>query len=159
MSHSRSRVTRSLAVIVRSERLILRRHLEALRRQLAIAVVASILGAIGLVMLNVAGFYALWSALGPALAALIVALVNLGLAGLLIVVASGATADRDLAPVVEVRDMAIADLQGEAELTVEEARYLAGSLRRFLRDPMGSIGVGLIGPLIAVLLNSLRSGK
>ncbi|WP_116132341.1 phage holin family protein [Tropicimonas sp. IMCC34043] len=154
-----SRIGRNIAVIVKSERMIARRHMAVVRRQTIIAGAALILGAVGLVMLNIAAFYSLWSSLGPALAALIVAAVNLVLTGLLLVWAGGLSAEADLAEITQMRDMAIADLQGDAESAVEEVNDIVLGLRRIARDPLGAISMSVIGPLVAIVLQVLRSDK
>ena len=41
-------------------------------------------------------------------------------------------------------------------ISTEEARDLAEDIRRMARDPFGSIGAGLIGPALALLVKSLK---
>lgn len=151
-----SRIGRNISILLRAERLIARRQMALMRRQTGMAAAAAILGAVGLVMLNVAGFFGLSEVMQPALAALVVAVVNLVFAAILLIWARGLSADREVEQVTEVRDMAIADLEGEVEDAAAELRELAENLRRMAKDPLGTAGASLIGPLLSMLLKHLR---
>lgn len=151
-----NRISRNLSIIVRSEKLIARRQLAAIGRRAGILGAAAILGAMALIMLDIAGYLALAAVMAPAWAALLVALVNVVLAVLLVAISGNLTAERDIREVCEVRDMAIADLESEVVLATAEARDLAAALRKLARDPWGSMGSSLLGPLLSILLKALK---
>jgi len=151
-----SRISRNISIILRSERLIAQRRLAVLRRQTGLMAAAGIVGGIGLIMLNVAAYLALSTWTSPAVAALIVSVVNLGVAAILISVASNANPDADIAPVAEVRDLAMEDLEGEVMDATAEARDLAQNVRRMARDPLGFGGAGVAGTLISTILKNVK---
>lgn len=154
-----NRISRNIAIILGAERMIVRRNMAVLRNQTGIMVLAALIGAIGLVMLNIAAFTWLKTLWSPPMAALAVALVNLALAGLLLVIATRMSAAPGLEPVIELRDMALKDLEGEMQGLVDEVRDMGANVRRMARNPLGSALPGLLVPLISALLKSLRQSK
>ncbi|MEM8581553.1 MAG: hypothetical protein AAGF50_10200, partial [Pseudomonadota bacterium] len=112
---------------------------------------------IGLLLLNAAAYLALSTMVSPAASALIVALVNIALAAVLISVATSINAEADVAPVAEVRDLAIEDLEAEIKDATEEARELADSVRRLARDPLGIAGSGAVGAIVSAVLKNLKN--
>ncbi|WP_068115490.1 phage holin family protein [Tropicimonas marinistellae] len=151
-----SRIGRNLSVILRSERLMAQRRLALVQRRTTLTVVAAIFAGIGLVLLNVAAVYALLPVLGPAMSSLVIALVNLALAGVLIAIVARSSVDREIAPLAEVRDMAVEDLEAEFDKTTEEARELVESVHRIARNPLGTAGLGILGPLLELLMKNLK---
>ena len=79
-----SRISRNISIILRSERLIAQRRMAVLRRQTGMMAAAGIAAGVGLVMLNVAAFFAHVEHLSQPLSALIVALANMAIAAILI---------------------------------------------------------------------------
>lgn len=152
-----NRISRNLSIIVRSERLIAQRRLAVLRRQTVIMAAAGVVAGIGLLLLNAAAYLALSTMVSPAASALIVALVNIALAAVLISVATSINAEADVAPVAEVRDLAIEDLEAEIKDATEEARELADSVRRLARDPLGIAGSGAVGAIVSAVLKNLKN--
>ncbi len=151
-----SRISRNLSIILRSERLMAQRRIAVLRRQTAFMAAAGVVAGLGLIMLNVAAYLALSTWTSPAIGALIVAAVNLGLAAVLVSIASNVNLDAELAPVAEVRDIALEDLEAEVTNATTEARELAQNVRRMARDPFGIGGVGAAGALISALLRNTK---
>ncbi|MCF6232035.1 MAG: hypothetical protein L3J36_02850 [Rhodobacteraceae bacterium] len=100
-------------------------------------VVAGLVAVIGLVMLNVAAFYWLETLWSPSLAAPAVALANMGLAGVLAVIASRQNPQAGLEPMTELRDLAIEDVKKEVQGWVNKVRDVAGNVRRMASTPMG----------------------
>lgn len=142
------RVHNNLLVILRAERMIARRHVTVLRNQTGLLLFAGFVATIGLVMLNLAAYQALSTVMGSQYAALIVALVNLGIAGGLAWAAMRMSADRDLTAITELRDLAIADLEAEVDEVADEAQQIAGNLRRIVRDPLGSVAAAVLGTIL-----------
>jgi hypothetical protein len=151
-----NRISRNISIILRAERMIARRHMAVLRNQTGILVFAALVGAIGLVMLNIAAFYWLNTSWSPSAAALMVALVNLVLAGGLVTIASRQSPETGLGEITELRDLAIEDLENEVQEFVSEVRDVAGNVRRIASDPLGTALPTLALPLITTLLQSLR---
>ena len=142
------RVHNNLLVILRAERMIARRHVTVMRNQTGLLLFAGFVASIGLVMLNLAAYQALSTVMGSQYAALIVALVNLGIAGGLAWAAIRMSADRDLTAITELRDLAIADLEAEVDEVADEAQQIAGNLRRIVRDPLGSVAAAVLGTIL-----------
>ncbi len=151
-----NRISRNISIIVRSERLIAQRRLAVLRKQTGMMAAAGIAGGVGLLMLNAAGYLALATVVSPAAAALIVAIVNIALAAILVSVATNTNAEADVAPVAEVRDLALEDLEAEIRAATDEARDLADSVRRMARDPLGIGGSGAIGAIATAVIKNLN---
>jgi hypothetical protein len=152
-----SRIGKNLNIILRSERIMARRRMAVLRNQTGLVAFAGLVAGIGHIMLNVAAFYALRDNMAPQNAALIVGLGNLLLAAALIIAATRMTAEAELEPVSELRDLAISDLESELEGIIEEGRDLSATLRRMASNPVGSLLPVLIGPLVSALMKSTRT--
>lgn len=151
-----NRISRNLSIILRTERMIARRQMEITVRQIGLVAFAALVSLIALVMLNMAAFYALDARLSPQWAALLVALGNLALALVLVVIAGRLKPGRELEPVTELRDLAIAELEADAEAAVAEARELSENVRRIARDPLGAALPSLLGPLLSILLGGRK---
>lgn len=92
-------------------------------------------------------------------AAGIVAAANLALAVALALCAAGMSAEKELEALVEMRDMAMGDIEAEVDTAIAEAAELAENVRKLARDPFGSALPNLAGPLIALLLKSMKKDK
>lgn len=145
------RFSRNLTTIYRTERLISRRRFAVVRNQTALVALAGIAALIGMILLNVSFFFLLQERVSGAAAAGILAAGNIALAALLALTAKRMNIEQEIAPVVELRDMAIADLEADVDEATQEIREMAGSLRGLQRDPLGSIST-LIVPLLTALL-------
>lgn len=149
-----NRISRNITIILRAERLITRRRFAVLISQTGLLAFAVLVAVLSLVMLNVAAFLSLQENMAPQNAALLVSMVDGILAITTILVASRMTADKELEPVVELRDLAIEDLEAELQDVVTEARDLSANVRRMASDPFGSMIPSLIGPLLSLLARS-----
>jgi len=143
--------SRNLTIIYRTERLIARRSLAVFQTQITLGVLAGVAALIGLVLLNVSLFFVLQALMSPAGAAAILSALNIALAGLIAITANRMSVEREIAPAVEVRDMAIEDLERDIEDASQEIRDIANGLKGLGRDPLGSLSTLLI-PLIGALL-------
>ena len=151
-----NRISRNLSIILRSERLIAQRRLAVLRRQTGMMVAAAIVGGIGLIMLNAAAYLALSSWTSPAVSALIVAVANLALAALLASIATNTTAEAEITPVAEVRDLAMEDLEAEMQGAAQEVRELTNNVRRVASDPLGIGGAKVLGTALTTILKNIK---
>jgi hypothetical protein len=151
-----SRISRNISIILRSERLIAQRRMAVLRRQTGMMAAAGIAAGLGLVMLNAAAYLALVEHQSPPFSALIVALANIAIAGILISTANKQNADAEVSGVAEVRDIAMEDLEMEVQEAAEEVKVLAQSVHKMARDPLGMIAPGLIGAFANALVKNLK---
>ncbi len=151
-----SRVGRNVSIALRAERIIARRRIAVMRTQTGMMAFAGLVAGIGVIMLNVALFFWLATTYGNALAAGIVAVANFVLAVLVAWAAAKKSAETELEPVIEVRDLAVEDIEAEVGDALSEARDLADNVRRMARDPFGTAGVGLIGPALSLLAKTLK---
>ncbi|NOD46516.1 MULTISPECIES: hypothetical protein [unclassified Ruegeria] len=148
-----SRLSRNLVTIYRTERLIARRRLAVVQQQTILFGIAGIAALLALVLLNLALFFALQSTMSPASASAVLALGNLGFAGLLVLIARRSSVEDEVAPAVEVRDMAIADIEDELEEVATEAREVVQAVKSIGSNPLGSATTVLV-PLISMLIKS-----
>ena len=146
-----NRISRNLSLVYKAERLIARRRFAVVQGQTVMMAISAIVGLIGLVLTNVAFFFVLEARMSPAAAAGILAAVNLGLAIVLATMASRLSAEREIAPAVEVRDMALAELEAEIDEATQEVRHLVDSVKNVRRDPLGSVSTLLVPVITAAL--------
>ncbi|WP_299923553.1 phage holin family protein [uncultured Pelagimonas sp.] len=151
-----SRISRNISIVMRSERLIAQRHLAVLRQQTMLMAAAGIAAGVGLIMLNVSAYLALSDVVSQPVAALIVALVNIVLAGFLISMAGKSNAEQETAPVAEVRDMALEDLEAEVRSAAQEAKAATDAIRQMASNPLGAIAPGLAGTVASAVIKNLK---
>jgi hypothetical protein len=151
-----NRVGRNISVALRAERVIAQRRVAAIRKQTGMMAFAGLVAGIGVVMINVAAFFGLATSLGNAWAAVVVAMANFAIAALVALLASRADAEKDLDSVIEVRDLAMEEIEAELGDALDEARDLAANVRRIARDPLGTAGLGLIVPVLTLLAKTLK---
>ncbi len=156
IQRSGNRIGRNINIALRAERVIARRRMAVIRSQTGLLAFAGLVAGIGVIMLNVAVFFWLANNYGNAPAAGIVAAANFAIAVLLGVLASRMSAEKELEPVLEVRDLAMEDIEGEVGDALAEAKDLADNVRRMAKDPFGSAGVSLIGPALSILAKTLK---
>ena len=149
-----NRISRNLTILFRTERLIAQRQMAVLRAQTGLVAFAGLVAGIAIIMLNVAIFYALGTVMAAQYAALLVALGNALVALVLVAIASRMSAEKELEPATEVRDMALAEIEADLNEVAEEARELTRNVSRMARDPLGTALPALIGPLLSLLLKS-----
>ena len=147
-----NRIGRSISIAWRSERLITQRRIEVIRNQTGLMAAAGLVAGIGLIMLNVAAYFALAARMSPQAAALVVALVNFALAVILAVYANRISAEAEVRGAIEVRDMAIEDLEAEIESATREVQDLIVEARQVMKNPLGSALPGIVGPIVSELL-------
>jgi hypothetical protein len=151
-----NRIYRNLSIALRAERLIAQRKMKVVRTQAGLMAAAGIVAGIGLIMLNVAAYFALTTKVSPQLAALIVALANFVIAIVLGVYASRINADSDVRVATEVRDMAIEDIETEVDDATHAVKEVVEDVRQLVKNPLGSALPSVVGPLASALLKSGR---
>lgn len=151
-----NKFSRKISIAMRAERMIAHRRMEVIRTQTALMAAAGIVAGIGLIMANVAAYFALTTALSPQTAAFIVALVNFALAILLGVCAGRMNADADVRGAIEVRDMAVEDIEADVEDALQDVKDAVTDVRQLVKNPLGSALPSIIGPLLGILMKSGR---
>lgn len=152
-----NRISRNISIVLRAERLIAQRHLAVLRRQTGLMAAAGIAAGVGLIMLNVSAYLALSQTMPQPSAALIVALVNMALAVLLVSLANKSNVEQETAPVTEVRDMALEDIEAEMRGFADEAKATADAVKKMASDPFGAIAPGVAGTVAKAVIKNLKS--
>lgn len=151
-----NRISRNISIILRAERLIAQRQLAVAAKRTGFYAAAGLAVGLAVIMLNVAGFFWLSETMSKSLAAIIVAGVNFVLAVILALVANSMTAETDTSAAVELRDMALHDIEDEVRDNVTEARNMIVGLKR---DPIGMLSPDIISTVLGVLLRYARRGK
>ncbi len=146
-----NRISRNLAIIYRTERLITRRRLAVIQQQTVLMALAGVAALAGLILLNITLYLVLSTWVSPAVAAGILTVANLVLAALLALVAGRTNMEKEIAPAVEVRDMAIADIEDELEGMAVETRELVNSVRKISANPLGALSTLLVPILTAAM--------
>ena len=138
-----------IQIIARAEMALLQIRAERVAGRSTLFIVAMVFALLALAMLNFAAFHAIAPGQGPALAALFVALIDLGAAVITIAAArkAGPTESQErLAR--EIRELAYTELNRDVEQVQAEVQETVAEVRR-LRSSVQGIGalVGLVGKL------------
>lgn len=157
---------RDLRLLGKAEALILNAGLELALRRGALLLLASLIAAFGLAMLDVAAFFALRANWGAIDAAAAVGVADIAIAGALAILASRSGAGPGLDFALEVRREALAAIASDAaalrapldELR-SDIRGMSDSVRGFLHNPLGGASGKLLIPAILALIRSLRGDK
>ena len=148
------RLINNLRVLWRTERAIAEIKLRHVLARSALHIAAAVLALVGLLMFEVAAFYALsdiWNTIGAALA---LGLLNIVLAGILVLVADRKTPGRELELANEVHRNTMDALQADARLLQADL----GAITQALRHPFDG-AAALIVPLATMLMNSIKKPK
>lgn len=156
IERSGNRISRNAHIALRAERVIARRRLAVFRTQTGLMAFAALVAGIGIVMINVGLFFWMAETYGNAAAGGLLALANFVLAAVLASVAAKMTAEPELEPVIEVRDLAIEDIEAEIDDGLKEVKHLADNVSRIAKDPFGAASTNLLGPLLSILVNTLK---
>lgn len=146
-----NRISRNITTIYRTESLIARRRLAVIQTQTILMVLAGLIAVIGLAFINVCFYFVLSEWLSPAASAGLLGGVNVVLAAVLASAAGQMNVEQEIAPAVEVRDMAISDLEAEIQSVGGDVRQVIGHLKSVPKDPFGSL-ITLLLPLLTSLL-------
>jgi hypothetical protein len=152
-------LARSLKIAWRSERLLIENEFRLTLQKMQLGALAGLVGILGLVMINVAAFYALVPHVGQPLAALCVGAVDLVLAALLIVRVASLKPAPEVEMVKEVRAMAFADIEDELSLAEAELAELKNEVHAFVRNPMDTLLPAAITPLLEAVIRGIAAKK
>jgi hypothetical protein len=141
-------VVKHLRVLWRTDRIIADIRLRHLLLGLGLRAFAALIAAFGLLMLELAAYFALvqiWSAIAAAAA---LGAINFVIAGILFIVAGRAPSGRDIELANEIHGASIEALQ-------LEARALQAQVSGAVHHPLSTV-VPVLVPLIAIIIKSLR---
>jgi len=149
------RFLNNLRVLWRTERAIAEIKMRHVIARSGLNAAAGLLAVIGLLMFEVAGFYALREYWNTIVAALILGLVNFVIAGILVLIADRKRPGRELELANEIHDTTMQALQTDARLLQADI----ASFGQALRHPLDSALPSLIIPLATMLVNFLKKPK
>lgn len=144
-----SRIVRNVSVLIRAEQLIARHHIDSLRRQTGLVLVAGVAAAFAAAAVNVGIFFVIEPQLGAAGAAFTLAGINALIAIILVLLARNTKPGDEITAAEELRDVALADLEAEV------ASVMSG-LRAARNDPLGTMAPGLASAVVSALLKARK---
>jgi len=150
-----NRLSQNLTTVYRTERIIARRRLAVVQQQTMLMALAGLAALAGLILLNVALFFVLENWMSPGASAGLLALANLLVAGAFAMCAGRMSAEDEIAPAVEVRDMALASIEEDAELLALEAREMVAVVKGVGANPIGAL-IPILLPLLTAALKKTR---
>lgn len=156
IERSGNRIGRNAHIALRAERMIARRRLAMIRTQTGLLAFAGLVAGIGVMMVNVGLFFWLAQNFGNAGAGAILAAVNFALALVVGLAAARMSVEKELEPVIEVRDLAVEDIEAELADGLAEAKQFTEDIRRMASDPFGSALPSLLGPVLSILVKSVK---
>jgi hypothetical protein len=142
-------VVKHLRVLWRTDRIIADLRMRHLLVGLGLRAFAALIAAFGLLMLELAAYFALvqyWNAIS---AAAILGVVNFVIAGILFAIAAKPPAGRELELATEIHGSSIDALQ-------LEARALQSQVSGAIHHPLNGVLPLLIVPLITIIIKSLK---
>ncbi len=160
-------LVRNLKLLWKSDRMLVEIRLKLVAQKIVLFVLAGLGGLFALGMLNMAIFFAIQETLGSAIAALLVGLGNLLLAGILLLVVQRLDTGPEAKIVEEVREMALADIEAEAKAFQSELRLvrdeiadMRSGITSLVKNPMDVLTPRLLLPATAALAKLVTaSGK
>jgi len=142
-------VVKNLRVLWRTDRIIADIRLRHLLVGLGLRAFAPLIAAFGLLMLELAAYFALVQVCSAISAAAILGAVNFVIAGILLAIAARPPSGRELELASEIHASSIDALQ-------LEARALQSQLSGMIQHPLNGILPMMIAPLITIIIRSLR---
>lgn len=159
-------ITRNLHLLWRAERVLAESRLKLITRKLILGVIAGIAGLFAWGMLNIAAYFALEPVTGKAWAACIVGIADVVIAVILIAFAQGLQSAPEENMVVEVRDMALAEIGVEVDdvqqklLQVrDDVEGVRENIAAFVQRPLDVFSPALVGPILTTITKLLKAKK
>ena len=141
-------IVKNLRLLWRTDRIIAEMRLRRMLVSLGLRAFAALIAAFGLLMFELAAYFALVQVLSAIIAAAILGAVNFAIALILLLLASRRGPGQELTLASEIHDSAIDALQGEA-------RASQSQVNRLLHHPLEGV-LPLLVPLITAAINHLR---
>jgi hypothetical protein len=155
-----------LRILWRTERLLAELDFKDRLNKAGLIACAVLAMLVALAMINVALFLWLELRYGGVIAALALAGGNTFIAIAIVMVAGRDKPRPEVDMVREVRDMALSEVEAEAQSIQDElaamrndVRDVTQSVKGFASNPLGSIGPGVIMPLITTLTKAMGNPK
>lgn len=155
-----------LQVLRKIDFLIAKIWLNLLARRFGLVAFACLIAMFGLGMINIAGLYALQGPVGTVWAAALVALVDLVIAAVVLLAASGSRPGPELDLVFDVRKVAVESLQGDArdlkatlDALGDELKNVRANITQIVQNPLDVAAQRLLVPAALSILKGLRSKK
>jgi 4-amino-4-deoxy-L-arabinose transferase-like glycosyltransferase len=145
-------VVKQLRVLWRTDRIIADIRMRHLLIGLGLRAFAALIAAFGLLMLELAAYFALvqiWSAI---VAAAVLGAVNFVIAAMLFAIAARPPAGRELELATEIHGSAV-------DALLIEARALQSQISGAVHHPLNGVLPLLLVPLMTVIVNSLKKPK
>jgi hypothetical protein len=143
---------RHARILWRADAILAEIRLHQLLTRFGLTALAALVALFGLLMLELAAYFALVQQLSAVLAALILGAVNFAVAGLLVLIGARRKPSREYDLALEVHNAALEALGAEAGALRAEVQALVNTLKH----PMDGALLGLIAPLATSLLRTLR---
>lgn len=141
-------IVRNLRLLWRADKIIAEMRLRHMLGGLGLLAFAALISAFGLLMFELAAYFALVNVVSAVVAAAILGGVNLAIALILVVIASRRSLGQELTLANEIHDSAIEALQIEAQA-------VQAQVDRMLHHPLEG-ALPLIVPLITAAISHLR---
>jgi len=145
-------VVKQLRVLWRTDRIIAEIRMRHMLVGLGLRAFAALIAAFGLLMLELAAYFALVQIWSVILAAAILGVVNFVIAAVLFVVAGRPPAGRELELATEIHGSAVDAPQGEA-------RTLQAQFTGMVHHPLNSVLPSVLVPLIMMIVRSLKRSR
>jgi hypothetical protein len=141
-------IVRNLRLLWRADKIIAEMRLRHTLARLGLLAFAGLISAFGLLMFELAAYFALVNVMSAVLAAAILGAVNLAIALILVLIASRRSLGQELTLANEIHDSAAEALQLEAQAAQAQ-------VNRLLHHPLEG-ALPLIVPLITTAISRLR---
>jgi membrane protein implicated in regulation of membrane protease activity len=141
-------IVRNLRLLWRADKIIAEMRLRHMLVGLGLLAFAALISAFGLLMFELAAYFALVNVVSAIVAAAILGAVNLAIALILVIIASRRSLGQELTLANEIHDSAVEALQVEAQAVQTQ-------VNRLLHHPLEG-ALPLIVPLITAAISHLR---
>jgi hypothetical protein len=145
-------VVKHLRALWRTDRIIAEIRMRHMLVGLGLRAFAALIAAFGLLMLELAAYFALVQIWGAISAAALLGVVNFVIAAILFFVAGRPPAGRELELATEIHGSAVEALQSEA-------RTLQMQFTGMVHHPLNSVLPTVLVPLITMIVRSLRKSR
>lgn len=146
------KIIKNLRALWRTDRIIAEIRMRHMLVGLAMRAFAALIAAFGLLMLELAAYFALVQVLSAIYAAMILGAVNFAIAGVLLVIAGRSPSGRELELANEIHGSAVDALQNEA-------RTVQAQFTGMVHHPLNSALPMLLVPLISIIVKSLKKSR
>ncbi len=154
-------IQNKINLLLRSEKALLKLELRKRSKQIVLNTIALLALFITLVMVNISVYFYLSTFLSSALAALILALINLFISALFFIIASKQECAPEAEAILDVRDFAwsqiledVQEFKHEASEVKQTVKHINSGINGVLKRDVMSLGQLI--PIIKILLENLK---